>query len=176
MHTVLNPTALPDVPTEPGTYALVLRCTMGRTIRVGRLGTMRLRPGYYVYIGSALGPGGLRARIAHHLRRTKRPHWHIDYLRTHVRVGQLWYCCNSIRLEHHWAQVLGGASGGFIARPGFGASDCDCESHLYFFKRRPSPLPPPSEWKSSSTSWTHRAGGASGGLKHAFSPVKAPAL
>ena len=51
---------------KPGTYALILSCSTDFGIQIGRLGTMRLQPGYYVYLGSALGPGGLRARIAHH--------------------------------------------------------------------------------------------------------------
>src|ERR1017187_2023294 len=46
----------------PGTYVLVLRCSSNRTIRVGCLGSIRLRPGYYLYVGSGFGPGGLRAR------------------------------------------------------------------------------------------------------------------
>ena len=37
--------------------------------------------GTYLYVGSAKGPGGLRARIKRHLRRHgKRLFWHIDYL------------------------------------------------------------------------------------------------
>ena len=40
---------------EPGTYALVIAAKANRLVRVGRLGTLRLRPGFYVYVGSALG-------------------------------------------------------------------------------------------------------------------------
>jgi Domain of unknown function DUF123 len=69
------------IPASPGTYALVLRCSTTRTVRIGRIGTIRLMPGWYVYIGSAFGPGGLRARIGHHTARAARPHWHIDHLR-----------------------------------------------------------------------------------------------
>ena len=68
-------------PAEPGTYFLVLRCSSTRAVRVGRLGTMRLLPGYYLYVGSAYGPGGLRARIGHHCHPADRLHWHVDYLR-----------------------------------------------------------------------------------------------
>jgi Uri superfamily endonuclease len=127
-----------DLPGQPGTYVLVLRCTAGRIIRVGRLGKGRLLPGYYVYVGSALGPGGLRARIAHHLRPAGRPHWHMDFLRVHMRVDRIWYCCGRVRLEHKWAQALEAAAGRSASFPRFGASDCNCHSHLYFFKRRPS--------------------------------------
>ena len=66
---------------EPGTYALVLRSRKLASLRIGRLGTLKLQPGFYVYIGSAFGTGGLQARIKHHQRIAAHPHWHIDYLR-----------------------------------------------------------------------------------------------
>jgi len=47
---------------------------------VGSLGTFVFVPGLYLYVGSARGPGGLRARIRRHLRRYKPKRWHIDYL------------------------------------------------------------------------------------------------
>ncbi len=34
----------------------------------GRLGDIQLQPGYSVSIGRALGLGGVRARLAHHMR------------------------------------------------------------------------------------------------------------
>ena len=42
---------------KPGTYALILSCASNARIQIGRLGTMQLQRGYYVYLGSALGPG-----------------------------------------------------------------------------------------------------------------------
>ena len=67
---------------------------------------MRLQPGYYVYLGSALGPGGLRARIAHHQKPSLRPHWHIDYLRAHTRIHGIWFSYDARRREHQWARVV----------------------------------------------------------------------
>ncbi len=75
---------------KPGTYALVLSCASNARIQTGRLGTVQLQRGYYVYLGSALGPGSLRARIAHHQKLSSRPHWHIDYLRAHTRLQSVW--------------------------------------------------------------------------------------
>jgi len=69
-----------DFGARPGTYALLLYSASDAEIRVGRLGHMRLQSGFYVYVGSALGPGGVRARVRHHLLDSPRPHWHIDYL------------------------------------------------------------------------------------------------
>jgi len=65
---------------QPGTYALVMRCSSDQQVEVGKLGSLRLQSGFYVYVGSAFGPGGLKARIAHHVKISERPHWHIDYL------------------------------------------------------------------------------------------------
>jgi Uri superfamily endonuclease len=122
----------------PGTYALILSCSTNSLVRVGRLGRMRLQPGFYVYVGSAHGRGGLSARTAHHRKRTKRPHWHIDYLRSHARLDRIWYCCAAVRREHEWARALGAMSGAAMPMAGFGASDCDCASHLYFFRTSPT--------------------------------------
>ena len=46
------------LPAEPGTYILVLRASSTRIIRIVRLGILPLRPGFCVYIGRALSPGG----------------------------------------------------------------------------------------------------------------------
>jgi Uri superfamily endonuclease len=90
------------IPGAPGTYALLFHCPAARSIRIGRLGELRLHPGHYIYIGSAFGPGGLRARIGHHQSAVNRPHWHIDYLRAHTRLESILYCCGA-RVEHRWA-------------------------------------------------------------------------
>ena len=79
------------LPSLPGTYALVLRLSRRMEIVVGRLGVLEAQPGYYVYVGSALGPGGLAARLGRHLRREKTWHWHVDYLRAAAHVEELWY-------------------------------------------------------------------------------------
>ena len=123
---------------QPGTYAVVLSATTGGLVQIGRLGKLRLQPGFYVYVGSALGPGGVRARLAHHLEPSSRPHWHIDYLRKHTALEEVWYCYGCARWEHQWARNLGMARGVCVPLAGFGASDCRCESHLYFFKNQPS--------------------------------------
>jgi len=124
------------IPAAPGTYLLVLRCSAARGVRVGRLGTLRLRPGWYVYAGSAFGPGGLRARIQHHMRRAARPHWHIDTLRRFARVESVRYVCDA-RCEHEWAAAIGAMPGGEVAMPGFGSSDCRCPTHLWYFEQEP---------------------------------------
>ena len=124
-------------PAEPGTYILLLRCSSTRAVRVGRLGTLRLRPGWYVYVGSACGPGGLRARIGHHRHRAKRPYWHIDYLRRYARLESVWYA-RDVRQEHVWAAKIAAMPGAAMVLRGFGSSDCRCATHLYWFGELPA--------------------------------------
>ncbi len=127
------------IPAVPGTYALVLRLSAQRRLRIGRLGLLTFSPGWYAYVGSAFGPGGLAARLGRHLRLSKKPHWHIDHLRAAARVAGMWLAPDSKRREHLWAGMLADAP--FNGRPiaGFGASDCRCGSHLFHFPRPPEP-------------------------------------
>ncbi|MBE0698753.1 MAG: DUF123 domain-containing protein, partial [Anaerolineaceae bacterium] len=76
-----GPRMIGAVPGLCGSYALHLVLTGERSIRVGRLGEIVFPAGDYIYLGSAWGPGGLRARLAHHVRIASSPHWHIDWLR-----------------------------------------------------------------------------------------------
>jgi Uri superfamily endonuclease len=122
----------------PGTYTLILSSTVTKPVKIGKLGTLSLDPGYYVYIGSAFGPGGLKARISHHLKNSSRPHWHIDYVSSTLRLYQIWYTYDPTRREHQWADVHAGTRGASRPLPGFGSSDCGCPSHLYFYQSPPS--------------------------------------
>ena len=51
---------------------LVLQSMHEQSILVGRLGTLDVHPGTYVYVGSAFGPGGLRARTNRHASANKK--------------------------------------------------------------------------------------------------------
>lgn len=120
-----------------GTYVLCFESRVERQVDIGRFGRMGLRPGFYLYVGSAHGPGGLCARLARHRRRDKRKRWHIDYLRTHVRLLEVWCTCNENRLESEWSAVVASIPGASVPMPGFGASDCPGEEHLFAFVRLP---------------------------------------
>ncbi len=41
-----------------------------KRFEMGRLGRFDIIPGYYAYVGSAFGSGGLPARLGHHLKST----------------------------------------------------------------------------------------------------------
>lgn len=122
---------------EPGTYLLWMVAGSALKLDVGRLGAVALPAGHYAYVGSAFGPGGIAARVRHHLRIKQRVHWHIDYLRRILAVDVVWYTHDPARREHDWAQALRDL-GGSVEVPRFGASDCACASHLLAFARRPS--------------------------------------
>jgi Uri superfamily endonuclease len=126
--------SLDRLPPQPGSYLLVLRLPASAEIRVGRLGRIGFRRGWYAYAGSAFGPGGLAGRLRHHLRPVRKPHWHIDYLRGYAGVRQVWWAVGPPNREHDWAQALTG-QGQWVR--GFGCSDCGCPSHLIYFDRRP---------------------------------------
>lgn len=115
---------------RPGTYALLLNAPAPATLQVGKLGVLSLQPGCYLYIGSAFGPGGVRARVGHHTRPSPRPHWHIDYVHSHTALTEVWYTYDTMRREHQWAQMLLSLPQISVPLAGFGASDCTCASHL----------------------------------------------
>jgi Uri superfamily endonuclease len=121
-----------------GTYALILATRSRARLRVGALGRMDLRPGHFVYVGSALGAGGLRARLTHHLRVSRRTHWHIDYLRRHASIREAWVCRSDSVLEHTWARAFRSLPGARLPLVGFGSSDCSCAAHLFYFEATPS--------------------------------------
>lgn len=124
-----------------GTYLLILFLEHDLAeLSIGKLGRFHFDPGYYLYIGSAMGSGGLDARLRHHLRRHKpRNHWHIDYLRPYTRIVESWAVGTSFRLECRWCQTLQSLPGLTIPIPHFGASDRNCPGHLFFSSRRPTP-------------------------------------
>lgn len=122
----------------PGTYALMLESTAEQSVRIGKRGILVLAPGYYLYVGSAFGPGGIAARIAHHRCVTHRPHWHIDYLRRVLPLAEYWFSHEPRHMEHVWAAVAGGLRGASIPLARFGSSDCDCPAHLFHYPRRPA--------------------------------------
>jgi Uri superfamily endonuclease len=123
---------------QKGTYLLILRLKRDRCIRVGKSGGHRFKAGVYGYVGSAFGPGGLHARLRHHLRIAENPRWHIDYLRKVAAIEQVWFSTEARRREHEWAALLQSMPDIVIAVEKFGATDCRCRSHLFYFVHRPS--------------------------------------
>ena len=123
------------IPSTPGSYILLFRVANEEVIRVGRLGELKARPGMYLYFGSAFGPGGLRARMGHHLGIPSHPHWHLDWLRGAFVPTMIWWAEGPERLECTWAAGFARCSEAETPLAGFGASDCrrGCPAHFLFF-------------------------------------------
>jgi len=122
---------------DRGCYLLLLKLARDRRVRIGRLGRFTFRKGTYVYVGSA--QRGLEARLARHLRRRKRFHWHIDYLRAACgRVVGL-----PIRSFQRQECDVARAMAALLepGPAGFGSSDCRCPTHLFRSPADPLALP-----------------------------------
>jgi len=129
-----------DLPEAKGTYVLIASVAQMKRLEIGSLGRFDIIPGFYAYVGSAFGAGGIRARIGHHLQTTARPHWHIDYLLRIAEPIEVWFSTASQKLERHWASLLEVAPNFRIPITRFGSSDYhrSRSSHLFYSKRCPS--------------------------------------
>lgn len=123
------------LPSQTGSYALALNLPEPVSFTVGRLGLFSMQPAALIYVGSAFGPGGLSARVRHHLNLPLHPHWHLDYLRPYVEPLGCLFTSRARPLECRWAQIASACEYAFIPLRGFGAADCHtgCESHLIGF-------------------------------------------
>jgi Uri superfamily endonuclease len=118
-----------------GAYQLLIRLDRDETIPVGKLGTFEFPAGFYVYTGSAMN--GLDARIARHLSKTKRFHWHIDFLleRSTIIRYAIEECSSRRECEINAATLA--MPGARAIVEGFGSSDCRCRSHLVYLETEP---------------------------------------
>lgn len=116
------------LPSFKGAYTLALHLPQAMTFSCSKA-TATLEAGWFVYAGSAHGPGGIVARLHRHFRREKKQHWHVDQFTIAappifalaIRDGS--ECAIVSRLSQ---------TGSFdFPMPGFGSSDCrSCVSHL----------------------------------------------
>ena len=120
-----------------GCYVLLLHSTRQISVTVGKFGQLDFSPGYYAYVGSAFGSGGIKARVGRHLSTSASQHWHIDYIKSVMDVVEVWLVYTSLRCEHICAQVCSQMPSASAPHKGFGSSDCQCESHLFFYAKQP---------------------------------------
>jgi Uri superfamily endonuclease len=119
-------------------------------IQIGKIGLCSFKSGYYSYVGSAIyaqnrlqeiihsktnRPDLLLKRVLRHAKPMidKRRHWHIDYLLENEGVILERIICipSIIREECLIAQQIRELAQDQIL--GFGCSDCECPSHLFYF-------------------------------------------
>jgi sugar fermentation stimulation protein A len=117
-----------------GTYTIVVRCKGPGYLTFGKLGRARLRKGYYLYTGSALGRGAvsLEGRLERHMRRQKSLRWHVDYItsRPDCYVTGAVYVVSDVRLECKVNSSLSKELDILPVLLKIGASDCKCNGHL----------------------------------------------
>jgi sugar fermentation stimulation protein A len=123
---------------DRGSYLLLLRLDRPTRIRVGQLGEFEFARGYHVYVGSAMQ--SLSGRLAWHAKQRKKLHWHVDYLRQVANGVVALPIRSSMRDECQLARALSAVLRSGPA--GFGASDCNCPTHL--FESPTNPLSSPA--------------------------------
>jgi sugar fermentation stimulation protein A len=118
---------------DRGCYLLLMKMNRDKMLEIGKLGRREFKKGYYIYVGSAMK--NLSARIARHRRKRKVRHWHIDYLRNEVSSLIPVPIRSSQRLE---CELAGAISSIMAPGPeGFGSSDCNCGTHLFWSHDNP---------------------------------------
>ena len=122
-----------------GTYVLCLQLNKAITLSIGKLGKFKFEPGCYYYVGSAFGPGGIAARCMHHLRISENPRWHIDYLRAQCLLTDIYFGTDKKHLECNWSKKFTHQKNCSAPIKNFGASDCDCFSHLFYSVKKLAP-------------------------------------
>jgi len=119
-----------------GTYILVLKLNSGKNIKVGALKKIKFERGFYCYVGSAIGNVTIESRCRRHLKKKKALRWHIDYLRKEVEIVEIFAIPSKRKKECEIAKKILRKADNFI--PEFGSSDCNCKSHLFYFKNKKS--------------------------------------
>jgi len=113
-----------------GIYCLIGKLTSDSDIRVGSLGRISFKEGYYAYVGSAMN--NLEKRVERHFSKNKRIRWHIDYLiadPSFIPMTAIYRETENKEEEHRLASLINGKGRPI---PFFGSSDCNCPSHLFF--------------------------------------------
>jgi len=120
-----------------GAYVIILWLASAKDVTVGKLGTIAFAPGFYAYVGSAMGAAGFK-RVGRHLDvsagRLKTQKWHVDYLLAVSEVFETIEIATQERIECSIARNLGESSS-LACIGGFGSSDCRCYSHLFYSHR-----------------------------------------
>jgi Uri superfamily endonuclease len=116
---------------DSGIYLLEIFLHKPQRIEIGQKGLFTFPQGYYYYVGSA--QKNLMIRIKRHQSKEKSLHWHIDYLLAEASLHNYFIWPVSKEGECKLASYLQNELKGEIIVKGFGASDCSCDSHLFYF-------------------------------------------
>lgn len=119
---------------DSGIYILELFCTKALKIMHPKFRDYEFSQGNYYYIGSA--QKNLKNRIARHLKKDKKLHWHIDYFTSEndVKITRVFILPNFTKeFECRVVFKMGNIFKLQHKVLGFGNSDCNiCKSHFLF--------------------------------------------
>ena len=118
---------------DSGVYAMVLQLEKAQDLEIGSKGILHFKEGYYIYVGSA--KAHLSKRLERHKRKRKKMHWHLDYLRGSCHVIAALPIRTAVPLECLLAKAVEAVADWSV--PGFGCSDCHCQSHLFGMVENP---------------------------------------
>lgn len=112
---------------DKGAYALLIHLRKPLALPACFAGDVP--PGLYCYLGSAYGPGGIRARCRRHLKPEKAKRWHVDWLTS--EAAGIEAIARPGLTECALVAALLKLPGVTAPVAGFGSSDCrDCQAHL----------------------------------------------
>lgn len=109
-----------------GVYLVFFLLREPAEIEIGALGEIGFSAGLYAYTGS--GRNSVEKRIERHFSDNVKKFWHVDYFSETVEAVDYFilpdtseYECFMADKIREWGEPV----------KGFGASDCDCDSHLF---------------------------------------------
>lgn len=111
---------------DSGCYLFICKLTSETVIKPGAQAERPFPPGYYIYVGRA--KKNLRKRLSRHFTKEKKLRWHIDYL-TVIATPCYALITENLKeceISRHLMSLSQTES-----IKGFGASDCNCSSHLH---------------------------------------------
>ena len=118
------------LPNCKGSYILLLFLSNDMKVK-SKAKEWFLANGYYIYIGSAKGKGGIKGRVMRYLNPNKKKHWHIDYLLPYAMIIRIFVLC-----EVEEKELVKRLSMMFDPVVGFGSSDNrNAKGHLLKIKR-----------------------------------------
>ena len=119
---------------KKGNYILVLSLKNHESQFIPRFGNVQFSPGIYLYCGSAHGQGGLRSRVTRHLKKNSIPHWHIDWVKGHMKMLEIWGQVSEDYNECGFSNFISHLENASAAVIGFGSSDCKKKCLTHFWK------------------------------------------
>jgi len=108
-------------------YVVIYKLNKDIKIKIGALGFIPFKKGYYAYAGS-FPAKSLQRRIERHKRKSKTLRWHIDYFSVNpsaIFLGSRVFPIKECNLAKNLSRK-------FSSVDKFGASDCSCRSHFFY--------------------------------------------